>query len=74
MVNIKRVNIPKSKNYSPNCSPYKIQSKLDQRYLYNNIQEINTNNKRANRLMSNLDLTDTKNFQNIFSKFFLCGL
>ena len=70
MVNIKRVNIPKSKNYSPNCSPYKIQSKLDQRYLYNNIQEINTNNKRANRLMSNLDLTDTKNFQNIFSKFF----
>ena len=70
MVNIKRVNIPKSKNYSPNCSPYKIQSKLDQRYLYNNIQEINTNNKRANRLMSNLDLTDTKNFQNILNKFF----
>ena len=69
MVNIKRVCIPKSKNYSPNCSPYKNQSKLEQRYVNNNNQDI-SNNKRANRLMSNLDLTDTKNFQNIYSKFF----
>ena len=69
MVNIKRVCIPKNKNYSPNCSPNKIQSKLEQRFLYNNNQDT-SNNKRANRLMSNLDLTDTKNFQNIYNKFF----
>ena len=69
MVNIKRVCIPKNKNYSPNCSPNKIQSKLEQRFLYNNNQDT-SNNKRVNRLMSNLDLTDTKNFQNIYNKFF----
>ena len=69
IINIKRVNIPKCKNYSPNCSPYKIQSKLEQRFLYNNIQDT-SNNKRANRLMSNLDLTDIKNVHNIYNKFF----
>ena len=69
IINIKRVNIPKCKNYSPNCSPYKIQSKLEQRFLYNNIQDT-SNNKRAKRLMSNLDLTDIKNVHNIYNKFF----
>ena len=48
IINIKKVAIPKSNNYSP----------------------YNSSNKRVNRLISNLDLSDTKNCQNIYNKFF----
>ena len=67
IINIKRVGIPKSNNYSP----YKIHSKLESRIINNNIPNMNnSSNKRVNRLMSNLDLSDTKNFQNIYNKLF----
>jgi uncharacterized CHY-type Zn-finger protein len=65
IINIKRVAVPKNNNY---YSPYKIHSKLESKIISNNIP--NSSNKRANRLMSNLDLSDTKNFQNIYNKLF----
>ena len=64
IVNIKKVGVPKSNN----CSPYKVQSKIETKMVYNPIP--NSNNKRANRLVSNLEFTDTKNIQTIYHKFF----
>ena len=64
VINIKRVVIPKSNN----CSPYKVQSKIEAKIIYNPIP--NTNNKKANRIVSNLEFSDTKNIKTIYHKFF----
>ena len=60
--NIKKINIPKSNN---NYSPNKI-SNFNQMPNSRN----NPNYKRSNRLMSNADLSETKNLDNIFNKCF----
>ena len=62
--NIKRICIPKNNNYSP----YKVYSKLDTKIMYNAIP--NSNNKIQKRIISNLDISDTNNIQNIYNKFF----
>ena len=62
--NIKRICIPKNNNYSP----YKVHSKLDTKIMYNAIP--NSNNKIQKRIISNLDISDTNNIQNIYNKFF----
>ena len=64
IVNIKRVCIPKNNNYSP----YKVHSKLESKIIYNPIP--NSNNKIQKRIISNLELSDTNNIQNIYNKFF----
>ena len=66
VINIKKVCIPKNNN----CSPYKINSKIETKVVYNN--PIPNSNNKKNRIISNLDLSDTKNIQNIYNKFF-CG-
>ena len=58
---------PSQKN--DNNSPYKVHSKLDSKIIYNPLP--NSNNKRQKRgIISNYDLSDTKNIYNIYNKLF----
>ena len=61
---IKIINIPKS-NYSPN-------KKLESKFLYNQLPKPRnfSNYKGSNRLLSNVDLSETKNLENIFNNCF----
>ena len=62
--NIRKVNIPKNINYSPNKNHIKLKSKLIQ------ISRNYSNFKRPNKLMSNFGLTDSKSLEKIFNKCF----
>ena len=65
--NIKKINIPKS-----NLSPNKMHCKLESKLFLNQIPNAKnySNYKRPNRLMSNADLSDSKNLENIFNNCF----
>ena len=62
--NIKKINIPKS-----NKSPTK---KLESKLLFNHLQKSRnySNYKENNRLLSNADLSEAKNLENIFNNCF----
>ena len=64
IINIQKVCDPKNNNYSS----YKVNSKIEQKIIYNPVP--NSNIKNPKRIISNLDLTDTNNIQNIYNKFF----